>query len=165
MACGSFYTDRTYFTNASNAETAELYGLRDTYAADIMIVLTGNSYGFCGLANGIGVGAADALGFASEQCAAGYYSFGHEIGHLFGARHIITQDPNTTPYAYGHGYCNVTSNTWRTVMAYNCPSGTGGPRIQQWSNPNVSLSGQPTGTTHTEHNARVWRRRLDVDPG
>ena len=156
---GNFSVDRTYFRNAANAEVIELRALREQHSADIMIILTGNVYSSCGVAQGIGVTAEDAFGFASETCAAGYYSFGHEVGHLFGARHIITQDPTSTPYAYGHGYCNVTSGTWRTVMSYNCPSNTGGPRIQQWSNPEVSLSGQPTGSVLLEHNARVLNVR------
>ena len=78
-----------------------------------MILLTGNGYSFCGLASGIGVSEDTAFAVASETCATGYYSFGHEIGHLFGARHIITQDPTPTPFSYGHGYCNTTASTWR----------------------------------------------------
>ncbi|MCO7223395.1 M12 family metallo-peptidase [Pleionea sp. CnH1-48] len=156
---GDFYTDRTYFRNQSNTHAQELNNLRDTHNADLMIVLTGNGYSFCGIANEIGANADGAFGFARESCATGYYSFGHEIGHLFGARHIRHTDPSTTPFAYGHGYCNVTANTWRTVMAYGCPSGTGGPRIQQWSNPNVQVNNQVTGTAAHEDNARVLNTR------
>ncbi len=160
---GDFYIDRSYFTNSSNSEVAELHSLREQYNADIMILLTGNTgYSFCGLANDIGATADNAIAFAREGCATGYYSFGHEIGHLFGARHIITKDSNTTPYAYGHGYCNVTPSTWRTVMAYDCPTNTGGPRIQQWSNPYISISSEPTGTVSQEYNAQVMNVRANT---
>jgi len=148
-----------YFFNTANPETQELHNLRDQYNADIMFVLTEDSYHQCGKARGIGVSENNAIAFARESCAVGYYSFGHEIGHLFGARHIISQDPNTEPFSYGHGYCNVTPNTWRTVMAYNCASETGGPRIMQWSNPNVSINGEPSGTEFTEFNAQVMNVR------
>lgn len=158
---GSFSADLNYFSNTSNAEAAELYSLRDQYAADVMIFLTGNKLysNICGQAVDIGASAENALAAAREGCATGYYSFGHEIGHLFGARHIITQDSATTPYAYGHGYCNVTPDTWRTVMAYNCPTGTGGNRRQYWSNPYVSIDGDPTGTVELEYNALVMNVR------
>ncbi|MEW5250067.1 M12 family metallo-peptidase [Microbulbifer sp. 2201CG32-9] len=158
---GSFYTDRSYFSNAGNPETQELYDLRDLYQADIMMVLTGNGYSFCGIARTIGATESEALALGSETCSTGYYTFGHEIGHLFGARHIIANDSSTTPFPYGHGYCNVTPNTWRTVMAYGCPSGTGGPRIQQWSNPNVFINNEPTGTIDLEFNAMVMNVRAD----
>lgn len=161
---GSFSTDLSFFAAPANSEAQQLRNLRDQYHADIMILLTGNSlYGSsCGLARDIGATADNALAAAREGCAAGYYSFGHEIGHLFGARHIITQDSATTPYSYGHGYCNVTPYTWRTVMAYNCPTGTGGNRIQQWSNPYISINGEPTGSVDVEYNALVMNVRAEA---
>ncbi|WP_444931057.1 M12 family metallo-peptidase [Microbulbifer sp. SSSA002] len=158
---GSFYTDREYFSNSEYPETQELYELRDLYSADVMMVLTGNELysGSCGLAKAIYASESTALAFAREGCATGYFSFAHEIGHLLGARHIIYSDSSTTPFRYGHGYCNTTASTWRTVMAYNCPSNRGGPRIQQWSNPDITIDGDPTGTTYLEDNARVIRER------
>ncbi|MFS1526190.1 M12 family metallo-peptidase [Microbulbifer sp. 2304DJ12-6] len=158
---GNFYTDRDYFSNTNNPETQELHNLRDFYNADIMIVLTGNNYSFCGIARSIGATEDQALALGRESCATGYYTFAHEIGHLFGARHIISQDPNVTPFSFGHGYCNVTANTWRTVMAYGCPLGTGGQRIQQWSNPNVFINNETTGTVDVEFNAKVMNLRAD----
>ncbi len=157
---GDFFDDLTYFGNEANPEAAELRTLRDSHNADLMIILTGNAgYSFCGVASGIGVSEDQAYALASETCAVGYYSFGHEIGHLFGARHIISQDSSSTPFSYGHGYCNVGTGEWRTVMAYNCPFNTGGPRIQHWSNPNVTIASEPTGTVALEHNARVLNER------
>lgn len=151
-----FYVDRSYFDNTSNNYSSQLRQLRDSRKADVMMVLTGPGYNFCGIANQIGSTAETALALASENCATGYYSFAHEIGHLMGARHIMNNDPSVTPYQYGHGYCN--SNQWRTVMGYSCPNGDG-PRIQQWSNPYVSIAGKATGTTTYENNARVWNVR------
>ncbi|AWF81443.1 hypothetical protein BTJ40_11780 [Microbulbifer sp. A4B17] len=157
---GSFYVDRDYFSNDEYPETKELYELRDFYSADVMIVLTGNDlYSGCGLAKAIYASESTALAFAKEACATGYFSFAHEIGHLLGARHIIYSDSNMEPFAYGHGYCNSTPSTWRSVMAYNCPSNLGGPRIQQWSSPDITIDGDPTGTADLEDNARVIRER------
>ena len=159
---GSFSTDLSSFFNTGTSHGSEVADLRDQHNADIVVLMTGNSSGYgtgCGRASGIGVDADEAFAVAKEACGTGYYSFGHEIGHLIGARHIITQDSNTTPFAYGHGYCNTTANTWRTVMAYNCPSNTGGPRVQQWSNPDVTRDGDVTGTHDDENNARVINER------
>ncbi|WKD50119.1 M12 family metallo-peptidase [Microbulbifer spongiae] len=156
---GNFATDLNSFSNTSNAHTQQLYDLRNQYNADIMMLLTGNNYSGCGQARSIGATEQNALAAAKESCATGNYSFGHEIGHLFGARHIISQDPSMTPFPYGHGYCNVTAGTWRTVMAYNCPQGTGGSRIQYWSNPDVYIQGQATGTRDIEFNAKVMNVR------
>lgn len=159
---GNMSTDINVLLDTSNPNGAELANLRDQFGADLMIFLTGNGYSYCGLANAIGASASNAIAGATEDCATGYYSFGHEIGHLFGARHIINNDPNTSPYPYGHGYCNVTPNTWRTTMAYGCPSGTGGPRIQQWSSPLVFVGGEVTGSASVEDNARVHNVRAET---
>ncbi|MDP5210347.1 M12 family metallo-peptidase [Microbulbifer sp. 2205BS26-8] len=156
---GDFVTDIISFSNTSNAHTRQLYNLRNQYNADIMMLLTGNNYSACGRSRAVGATEQNALAAVRESCATGYYSFGHEIGHLFGARHIISQDPSMTPFPYGHGYCNVTPGTWRTVMAPNCPQGTGGSRIQYWSNPDISIQGQATGTRDIEFCAKVMNVR------
>ena len=91
------------------------------------------------------------------SCATGYYSFGHEIGHLQSARHDIATDGSLTPYAYGHGYRSPT-NAWRTIMAYNCSSSC--PRINYWSNPAKTYNGQAMGTAATSNNTRQLNERV-----
>lgn len=153
---GSFGTDLNNMANSSNQYGGELQTLRDQHNADLMILMVGNSlYSGCGQARAIGANESNAVAVAKESCGTGYYSFGHEIGHLFGARHIVRNDPTSTPFSFGHGYCNVTSGTWRSVMAYGCASNTGGNRIQQWSNPDIYKDGQTTGSASLEDNARV----------
>ena len=71
--------------------------------ADVaVLVVTNNAY--CGLASGIGSTAPTAFAEVYWDCATGYYSFGHEVGHLQSARHNPKNDPTNTPYAWGHGY-------------------------------------------------------------
>ena len=63
-----------------------------------------------------------AYAVVGQNCATGYYSFGHEIGHLQGARHNPEADGLTLPFAYGHGFQNNVAPRWRTIM---CASHTG----------------------------------------
>ena len=132
----------------------EAHGLRDAYEADVVSLL-----GEYGAECGIGFLKATrdlAFSVVGQACATGYYSFGHEIGHNFGAHHDPASGSNPM-YAYGHGYVSAPGQ-WRTVMAYangSCGSCT---RIPYFSNPDVSYGGTPTGDATTRDNARV----LDV---
>jgi hypothetical protein len=131
-----------------------VHTLRNTYAADV-VALVVNDTEACGQAAAINATASSAFMVADQSCITGYYSFGHEIGHLQGARHDRFVDGSTAPYSYGHGFIPSTK-TWRTVMAYgnNCSNCT---RIQWWSNPNKTYpsTGQVMGTATYEDNARV----------
>src|SRR5262249_4287613 len=81
-----------------------------------------------------------------RSCATGNYSFGHELGHLMGARHDWFVDAtNNSPYVYNHGFANATptapATPWRTVMAYNdacAAAGVNCTRVQYFSNPNIN---------------------------
>ena len=131
-----------------------VHTLRNTYAADVVLLVVNDSEA-CGIASSIGSTATTAFAVAHYSCITGYYSFGHEIGHLQGARHDRFVDGSTSPYAYGHGFIPSTKN-WRTVMAYgnNCSNCT---RIQWWSSPlkTYPVTGQVMGTAQYEDNARV----------
>jgi len=115
---------------------AVAHTLRNTYGADMVGMLIEDTQ-YCGLAAGILPGEALAFQVTARTCATGYYSFGHEFGHLQGAHHDAYVVTNTT-YAYGHGWVNF-PDRWRTVMAYNseCAAlGDNCTRLQYWSNPN-----------------------------
>ena len=131
-----------------------VHTLRNTYAADLVMLVV-NDTEACGQAAAIKATATSAFAVADQSCITGYYSFGHELGHLQGARHDRFVDGSTSPYAYGHGFIPSTKN-WRTIMAYGngCSNCT---RIQWWSNPlkTYPSTGQVMGTTAYEDNARV----------
>jgi len=134
------------------AGNANVNNRRNTSYADVAVLII-NKSDYCGLADAIMANANNAFAVVYYDCATGYYSFAHEIGHLQGARHDPANDPTTTPYAYGHGFQRTTAPVWRTIMAYNCPGGC--TRLQYWSNPNVLYGGVAMGTAATNHNARV----------
>jgi hypothetical protein len=150
---GSFSTDLSRFRGTTDGYMDSIHTTRNSTAADVGVLIINNSAS-CGLASGIGSTASTAFAAVHYSCATGYYSFGHEIGHLQSARHDPATDPSTTPYAYGHGYRSPT-NAWRTIMAYNCTNAGGCPRINYWSNPAKTYGGQAMGTTSTSHNQRV----------
>jgi len=132
----------------------EVHDLRDLYCADI-VVLIEDLNNYCGVSY-LNADSEHAFCVVSKNCATGYYSFGHEIGHLFGARHNPESDPTVYPYPYGHGYLN--GSGWRTIMAYNnellCPEGFC-RRVLYWSNPSFRFQNMYMGSFSTHNNARL----------
>jgi hypothetical protein len=147
-----FVTNLNRFRNQGDGFMDETHTLRDQFGADACcLILNGSQY--CGVAYGI-MGApsnsfaVNAFQVTSRTCATGYYSFSHEFGHLFGAQHDIANAGNAFyPYAYGWRTAN---GQWRTVMAY-----APGTRINYWSNPNKTFSGQVLGSPNAAENYRA----------
>lgn len=151
---GNFSTDLARFRNTSDGLMDSIHTSRNTTRADVAVLVINNASS-CGLASSIGSSASTAFAAVHWDCATGYYSFAHEIGHLQSARHDSATDPSTSPYAYGHGYrYQPSSGTgWRTIMAYNCTRSC--PRLNYWSNPNISYNGIPMGIASSADNQRV----------
>lgn len=149
---GSFDTDVARLAGQGDGYLDAIHGLRTTYGADLVALIIANT-DYCGLADDINATAATAFTTVSDSCATGYYSFGHEFGHLQGARHDTYVDPTNTPYSYGHGYVNLAQHT-RTVMSYNNKCSDRGfncTRLQYWSNPNKKYHHKATGTSSTKN--------------
>ena len=84
-----------------------------------------------------------------KSCATGYYSFGHEIGHNFGAHHN-PEIVNNNYYYDGHAHLidkGIASNStgYRTILAYNAAGHE--KRVNYYSNPSVIFppTNTPTG--------------------
>jgi hypothetical protein len=95
---------------------------RTSSGADLAAEIV-NQSDYCGLADAIMATASTAFATVYYDCATGYYSFAHELGHLMGARHDEPSDPNPSPFPFGHGFRHDTAPKWRTIMAYDCPAG------------------------------------------
>jgi hypothetical protein len=149
---GSFDTDLARYRGTSDGYMDYIHTQRNQYGADVGVLIINNAQ-YCGLASGIGSTVSTAFAAVYWNCATGYYSFAHEIGHLQSARHNPEVDPSTTPYPWGHGYQYNGSPKWRTIMAYDCPGGC--TRLNYWSNPNRTYNGVPMGTASTHDNTRV----------
>lgn len=125
----------------------EVHALRDATGAD-QVTLIVNASQYCGLAYLMSSPspsfAGSAFSLVYHGCATGYYSFGHELGHNMGSTHDHNNGSGGAfPYSYAY---QAPNRAFRTVMAYNCPSG-GCSRINYWSNPSVSYASQPTGVS------------------
>jgi Ca2+-binding RTX toxin-like protein len=149
-------TDLDRLRNTSDGFLDNVHQLRNTYSAD-MVSLFVNNLDYCGRGY---VMTSPSYGFANSgftvvkrSCAAGNYSFAHELGHNLGAQHNEEDTGGSIAYPYSYGYRDtVVPNTFRTIMSYqSSPSTT---RINRWSNPDRTYLGEPTGTSST-NNART----------
>jgi hypothetical protein len=156
---GSISTDLSRLRNTSDGYMDQVHTLRNTYGADEVVLLVSYpSSNVCGIAylmDPVGTYFESwAFAVVDVDCATGYYSFGHEMGHNMGARHDWYVDDTATPYGHAHGYLNYTSSSnpypWRTVMAYNDECHDQGYycyRLPYWSNPTVSWYGAAMGVS------------------
>lgn len=147
-----FNTDLDRLTNTADGFVDTVHTWRNETGADLVSMLT-NRTEFCGLGwlmTSVSPSFAT-FGFqvTSRQCITNL-SWHHEHGHNMGMAHDVNNSGGPGAYAYSYGWQNPT-RLFRTVMAYNCPGG-GCPRVNWFSNPNVNVSGAPTGTA-TANNA------------
>ncbi|MBF0508779.1 MAG: hypothetical protein HQK57_07625 [Deltaproteobacteria bacterium] len=150
-------------TGTSDGFMDNIHAIRDTYGADEVVLLVEDT-GFCGLAwlmttldNSFKT---HAFAVVSRTCATGYYSFAHEMGHNMGCNHDRTNASGGQLYSYSFGY-QEPSGAFRTIMAYQNGCIGSCPRINYWSNPDVSYTGLPTGVLYTAGNSADNRRTLN----
>ena len=142
---GSFEVDLAALKTPADGKMDELLERRDQDSADIVVLFVDNG-SYCGLASDILASKESAFALVYHDCATGYYSFAHEIGHLQGARHNPEVDPTNIPFSYGHGFMDISRNR-RSIMSYDCPGGC--TRLPQWARPTE------WGTPDLHHDARV----------
>ncbi len=152
----SFSADLARLRTASDGFLDETQRLRDQYGADLVSLWIDNSSS-CGLGYMMPSTSGDAqTGFSvvHYDCATGYYSFAHEMGHNMGQAHARDDLDNgrivTGLYPYSYGY--KLKSVLRTIMAYN--TGCDCLRINYWSNPNVMYQNRyVTGISSSSTNA------------
>ena len=161
---GDIQTDRNRLQSKTDGYMDNVHALRDTHKADLVSLWVANGGGYCGIAYIMTTvsTAFEDYGFqvTARNCATGYFSFGHEFGHIQSARHDWYVDPtNNSPYTYNHGYVDP-ADAWRTIMAYgnDCAGCT---RIQYWSNPNVQYGGKAMGIAEGQPQAADNRKTLN----
>lgn len=150
---GTHFEHMYQFAEKGDGVADEIHKLRDTYKADIALMIVDDANG-CGLSAGVAPPSDRAFAVVHHGCAATSYSLSHEIGHIIGARHDVGLDENKTPFPFGHGFISG-NKKWRTMMSYE-QSCDGCPRLPVWSNPDVRIQGEPAGSD-LANNARAIR--------
>jgi Metallo-peptidase family M12 len=147
-----FYTDHDGYMD-------EIFGLRAQYHANIAMLVVHDPNG-CGISAMVAPPADKAFAVVHHECAALEYSLAHEIGHLIGARHDLSEDDTMTPFPFGHGFIDGRNN-WRDIMSYKESCG-GCPRLPVWSNPDVRINDEAVGDETLRDNAKVIRERASL---
>lgn len=165
---GNLETDLNCITVSNDGCLDSIHTLRDTHKADLVSFWVKNGGSYCGIAwlmDSISPAFADwGYSVVDKDCATGYYSFGHELGHNMGLNHDIYVDPQNAPYPHSHGYA-YPADGWRTIMAYNsvCEAqGKNCQRLQYFSNPNILQDAVPMGDESTADNHRVLNDVADT---
>ena len=151
----------------------EVANLRDRVGADLVQLVVGEGFGFCGVASGwvlstdgdgrqtLAPGYTSAYSVIRHNCHAG--SLAHEFGHSLGLAHDRYVDAGWAhkSYPYAHGYVNqrafasgaAESQGWLTIMAYfdQCDdSGLSCGRILRFSDPDRTHLGDSLGVPGDE---------------
>jgi peptidyl-Asp metalloendopeptidase len=142
----NFFLDLDRLTSPSDGFMDNVHSLRNTFGADLVSLWT-NGSSLCGLAWLMDTESPNFEAFAFSvvawDCATGIFALGHELGHNMGLQHDRADEPDDGVFSFSHGYFSVAGN-FRTIMATqaSCPACS---RIQNFSSPNVSHNGVPTG--------------------
>ena len=135
--------------------------LRDTADAAALLI---NSFDFCGVGYLNVISSGNTLTVTRKNCAVGYYSFGHEVGHNIGLQHNPEVATNPVyPYALGHLIAQGSASTgYRTILAYNAAGHR--TRVNYYSNPDVNypVTGTPTGLVGSNNAALLNINRASL---
>lgn len=167
---GDIEKDRDRLQDPSDGYLDEVPAMRDKLLADVVSLWVEHTAGdVCGISYIMDpvtpAFAPYAYSVVKRDCATGYYSFGHELGHIMSARHDWYMDPTDGgPFSYDHGF-TIPSKGWRTIMAYNASCAAVNvtcTRILYWSNPDVTRDGVALGAPEGQPNAADNRKTLNA---
>ena len=137
----------------------EIQQARDDSKADLVAMISGNNFGFCGVAY-LGPGPGAVWSQTLFGCLAGY-TFVHELGHNMGCCHAPGDGGGCDAFegsAQGHRWTGDSGSLWRTVMAYSP-----GAQIPHLSNPSVLYDGVPTGIVDERDSvAQIFQSRVEI---
>jgi len=132
-----------------------VYALRTLYGADFVAMIIDYPQ-YCGIAY-LGPSKSYMFSVTAWNCATGYYSFGHEIGHNLGCNHDKGTSNACTSGNINYGYRDPSAD-FRSILAYNCGcgqcdnnAGGGCPRVQRFSNPYNLYNGKSIGNASTNN--------------
>lgn len=164
---GNYNTDLSRLRSTTDGFLDDVHTLRNTHKADLVALIEDNIGDACGVAyvmSSVSAGfASSAFSVVEDDCISSY-TLAHELGHNMGSMHDrVEGGTGAYPYSFGH----KEAGKFRTIMAYPCSPSC--PRINHFSNPNVSYQGTwQTGIDHTvdpansADNARAFTNALNT---
>ena len=181
---GDSCTDLVRLRNASDGPLDGMLTARDTFGADLVVLVVDGALVSTSSSSGAGGGCTNgatgvfgevfgilnpnttafetrALAVVQISAATTNLTFAHETGHLMGARHERLGNPtNNAPFDDNHGFFNTACGE-RSVMARiaACPSCT---RMPFWSNPATLRCGAAFGIGSPAANAADNHRALNA---
>ena len=152
------YQSRNQLQDPNDGVLDHIHDLRDEHKADVVGLMVGEAVSHCGVAyimeNPDRNFAPYGFFVVKRSCATGYYSFGHELGHLLSARHDRFVDATEeAPYTFNHGHLAPTCEA-RTAMGYQhgcSEQGVNCTRKPIYSNPNVEYTGCTMGSEESNN--------------
>lgn len=150
-------TMRGQLRDEDDGNLDDVHSKRCKYKADVVAMIArGNRTETCGIAY-FGPGRRENFSVTQYECATGYYSFGHEIGHNFGCSHDRGQLNECSSSGYNYGWRDPKAK-FRTIMAYNCNAtqcdgnaGGGCTRIQRFSHRTKKFFGPRLGDSKNDN--------------
>ena len=150
---GNIETDLNWVTGNSTVAS-----WRNTYAADMVSLITSNGGGYCGIGwvqRNPGAGFANHAFQVTALSCLPNSTLAHEHGHNMGMEHDpasagISSSGASYPWSFGHNVNGV----FRTIMSYNVCS-ISCPRVLHFSNPDVLYNGHQTGLLDQRDNAHT----------
>ncbi len=158
-----FSTALSQLRSTSDGQMDNVHPLRESLGADAVALIVDKT-GACGIGYVmVSVStsfASAAFSVTDHSCAVGNFSFAHELGHNFGLAHDRANSGGPASSNYSYGYQDPQGG-FRDIMAY--PNGCPGqcPRIQYFSNPDITFMSRPLGVDHLLSNAADNRRALN----
>lgn len=148
VGSGDLYIDRTRLANPSDGFLDSVHTLRNTYGADLVMLVTESDFfgGNADLMTGLTAPDNATRAFSAIEAhslGANNYTVAHELGHNLGAGHERDNpsQPVVGPFSYSVGYrFTAAGRTYHDIMSYDPGIG-----VPYYANPAVSYLGSPTG--------------------
>ena len=150
---GSLETDLRRLANPGDGFGDAVLAERNRVGADVVTLFrTADTTSTAGIAF-VCTGQANAFGVFEIDGSGTGVVFTHEVGHIIGGGHEQSDAFGCNDFSRAKEHPN---DLWRTVMYSSFSNQT---TIPYFSNPNVSVEGEPTGTANARDNARTFNAR------
>lgn len=129
--------------------------VRDQWHADLVSLMSVNSTGGTAYNDAT---KATAYSVVNGGNMVGRYTFAHEMAHNLGGSHDLEQYTQPKTPNYRHAY--KVPGHFSTIVSYSCNPAC--PRVNAFSNPNLTYQGVAMGTQAFEDNARRLNERREL---